>query len=124
MPCENRPRKLQMWVETVWAVFDTHEESYEIGGRGAVTDLHLIEKLRFRTSRALDAQLSISIKNSIKKSIYFGPPELWRLLGALEAPQFNFVKHCNKKSIYFGRPELWELQSSFLLRILLRKASI
>ena len=33
-----------MWVETLWAVFDIHEESYEIGGRGAVTDLHLIER--------------------------------------------------------------------------------
>ena len=38
VPYVNRPRELQMWVETLWAVFDTHEESYEIGGRGAVTD--------------------------------------------------------------------------------------
>ena len=49
---------------------------------------------RFRTSRALEAPELISIKSSIKKRIDFGPPELWRL------------------------------QSSFLLRVLLRKASI
>ena len=66
-------------METLWAVFGTHEESYEIGGRGAVTDLHLIEKLRFLTSRALDAQLPISIKNSAEKSIDLRPPEIWKL---------------------------------------------
>ena len=60
-------------METLWPVFDSHEESYEIGGRGAVTDLHLIEKLRFLTSRALDAQLPISIENPIEESIL-----LWR----------------------------------------------
>ena len=79
-------------MEAFWAVFDTHEESYEIGGRGAVTDLHLIEKLRFLTSRALDAQLPISIKNSIEESIDLKPPELWKLHGAF--------------CIHFGPPEL------------------
>ena len=68
-------------VRRARAVFDIHEESYEIGGRGAVKDLHLIEKLRFLTSRALDAQLPISIENSIKESIDL------KASRALEAPQ-------------------------------------
>ena len=79
-------------METLWAVFDTREESYAIGGRGAVTDLHLIEKLRFLTSRALDAQLPISIKNSIEESIDLKALELWKLHGAF--------------CIDFGPPEL------------------
>ena len=89
--------------------------------RSSLREYQIPPKVSPLTFGALEA---CSIQNSIKKSIDFGPPELWRLLGALEAPQLIFVKHCNKKSIYLGRPELWELQSSFLLRIVLRKASI
>ena len=50
-------------------------------GRGAVTDSHLIEKLRFLTSRSLGAQLPISIENSVEESIDV------KASRALEAPR-------------------------------------
>ena len=93
----------------------------------------------------------ICMKNSIQKSIDFGLPELWRLQSsfplrvllrnvlisdvqssrgstarfrtsrALEAPELISIKSSIKKRIDFGPPELWRLQSSFLLRVSLRK---
>ena len=100
-------------METLWAVFDTHKESYEIGGRGAVTDLHLIEKLRFLTSRALDAQLPISIKNCIGESFDLKPSGLCKLFlqnitwswniffveagGRFKAPDKSFQVHQSGK---------------------------
>ena len=40
------------------------------------------KKHRFRASRPLDAQLPMSIKNSIEESIDLNAPELWKLPGA------------------------------------------
>ena len=77
-----------------------------------MTDLHLIEKLRFLTSRALDAQLPISIKNSIEESIDLKASRAleaprcilysFRTSRALEAPmapKLISIKKCIEKSI-------------------------
>ena len=69
-----------MCVGTLWAVFDTHEESYEIGGRGAVTDLHLIERGDANHTQSSGSTFCIDFGppelKSIKYSIDFGSPEL------------------------------------------------
>ena len=71
-----------------------------------------------RASTALEARLLVSIKNLIKESIDFGPPELG------DPRQLVFIKNLNKESIDFGPPELCSPDSWFILRISIRKASI